>query len=132
ERAHWKANRVLEERGILAAELNNSYRFLTDFAGNCGAARAINNDELMVLGRKLHAAFERRPGKIELINPGISDDISEPLLVLTRLDHNSGSLWSAAPPVPSGAPPFKQCATLVELLLWCYRNGIVDQATQLD
>ena len=132
ERAHWKADRVIEERSILVNELNNSYRFLTEFATGCGAARAINNAELTVLGRKLQAAFERRPGKIEWINPRISGDISESHLVLTQVDNNRGSLWSAAPSVPHRAAPFKQCTTLVELLLWCYRNGIVDQATQLD
>src|SRR5690625_6104873 len=34
----------------------------------------------MVLGRKLHAAFERKAGKIEWLNPGISDSLQESAL----------------------------------------------------
>lgn len=137
QRANWKAHQVLEERTLLVTELTNSYRFLNDFAVATGSARAISTRELTVLGRKLHAIFERRPGKIEWINPGISDDLSESLLVLKQSRTDSGSLWTVAAPPPgvtlaAAASPLKQCASLVESLLWCLFNGLVHKGTRFE
>ncbi|MFP3519570.1 class I adenylate cyclase, partial [Pseudomonas sp. SIMBA_077] len=68
----------------LVNELNYSYRFLTQFARTEQAASLINKRDLNVLGRRLYAAFERKAGKIEFINPGIAPDLAEDTLTLVQ------------------------------------------------
>src|SRR5690606_18528665 len=75
DRLSWKAPQVIAERTLLVNELSNSYRLLSEINKNNFTQAAITNEELMILGRKLHAAFERKAGKIEWINPGISRDL---------------------------------------------------------
>ncbi|WP_179957941.1 class I adenylate cyclase, partial [Citrobacter cronae] len=71
-RSQWKVRQVAVERRELVAELNHSYRFLSEFARTQQADSRADPRELNVLGRRLYAAFERRAGKIEVINPGIA------------------------------------------------------------
>jgi hypothetical protein len=60
---------VASERRALVNELNYSYRFLTQFARTEQTVSLINKRDLNVLGRRLYAAFERKAGKVEFINP---------------------------------------------------------------
>lgn len=138
QRRQWKASMVSSERALLVTELNHSYQFLLDFAQHCGADRAISTEELTVLGRKLQAAFERRPGKVEWINPNISKDLSEDFLVITQTNNEAEQANAWAVTAPSGVPTstlsntLKTTNSFVELILWCQFNGIVEPQTQFD
>ncbi len=138
-RGDWKTPFVTRERSQLVGELNHSYRFLLDFANNTGATRVISAEELTVLGRKLQAAFERRPGKIEWINPNISGDLSEQVLSIAKIDDHdqSQTVFTAfAHPVggATSAPgtAIKSTNHVVELILWLYFNGVIDADTQFE
>ena len=139
ERASWKTLRVSEERAQLVNELNHSYRFLLEFANRTGAARSISSDELTVLGRKLQAAFERRPGKVEWINPNISDDLTEDVVSLRQVYDQASktNVWTAYAHeagitiAPQGTG-IKSSTSLIELTLWCYVNGIISRTTQIE
>lgn len=131
-RAQWKAAEVTKERAQLVHELNHSYQILLEFAQRDLTERSISSEELTVLGRKLQAAFERRPGKIEWINPNISEDLSEDaLLVEHYLDETQKEMWRCA---PANAPKrsLKVCNNPSELLLWAYFNGIIGLQTPLE
>lgn len=138
ERRHWKTLQVKEERNQLVHALNHSYDMLMDFAQRSGSVRAISTEELHVLGRKLQAAFERRPDKIEWVNPGISDDISEPGITFieakTLADDEKHEVWvwQLYGEATGGETPLRQTQSPVELLLWCYRNQIIDGHFRLD
>ena len=75
---------VSAERRALVNELTYSYRFLSQFARNEQTAIPLNSRDLGVLGRRLYAAFERKAGKIEFINPGIAPDLAEDTLTLVH------------------------------------------------
>lgn len=140
QRSDWKAPLVIQERRELVRELSASYRLLIEFVRRESASNAINAKELQILGRKLHAAFERTAGKLEFINPGISQNINEQHLYLCK-SAPPKSIWQvyACPPQEvNGQPqnhtlkrPLKQNHNLIELLLWCYGNGLLDDNTQL-
>ena len=139
ERAKWKSLRVAQERTLLVNELNHSYRFLLDFANRTGAAKAISAEELTILGRKLQAVFERRPGKTEWINPNISRDLAENAVVFKEvLDESTRTnVWTAyahetGVSLSSPGTGIKSSNSLVELTLWCYCNGIVSNTTQIE
>lgn len=151
-RSRWKAVQVISERKALVKELNASYRFLVDFARQLQIDVAIDANEFAVLGRKLYASFERKAGKIEWINPNISDDLSEEHL--TVVEHYDEYLhdtkWAVyalpeqeyraqlsssnldGPDNPAGMRPVKQTRQLMELLTWCYCNELLASATSCD
>lgn len=138
-RSQWKVRQVAVERRELVAELNHSYRFLGQFAQSQGASSRADQRDLNVLGRRLYAAFERRAGKIEVINPGIAPDIAEDTLTLVQSPNRKepgshhwglyhGNLgvheWEHFSPI-------KRCRELLELLTWAHRNGVIDNTTRL-
>ena len=138
-RSQWKVRQVVSERRSLVSELNYSYRFLTQFARTQQGANTINKRDLNVLGRRLYAAFERKAGKIEYINPGIAPDLAEDTLTLVQSPDRREpgqyhwSLYNGS----LGAyewehfAPFKRCRDLLELLAWSHRNGVIDSTTRL-
>lgn len=134
-RPHWKIDRVMQERNILVRELSHSYRILTEFARSNAKRIRIDPVELSLLGRKLYTALERRPGKVEHINPGISQDLVEPRLSLhyaqTR-DGNQGWFLYRGQTDEDQArnlSPVKTTLSLIEMLAWCHVNGISNRDT---
>ena len=138
-RAYWKAPHVINERALLVNELNQSYRLLNELNKQQGQEIAISNDELLILGRKLHAAFERKAGKIEWINPGISHDLSEESLCCLREHGDTGESWQLLRGSHQdhnlrniNVEPIKRSRSLLELLLWCHANEILTHSTKID
>ncbi|RYY77175.1 MAG: class I adenylate cyclase [Gammaproteobacteria bacterium] len=138
-RAYWKSPHVLVERNLLANELSQSYRLLVDMNKASAAEAAISGNELLILGRKLHAAFERKAGKIDWINPNISQDLSEPTLCFVQTYETGSVLWQAYRGSQQdfalrnqASEPIKRSRNFMELLLWCYCNGIFAVGTKLD
>jgi len=139
QRAHWKAPQVADERSLLVNELNHSYRFIQEFAAETGAVHSISSEELTILGRKLQAAYERKPGKIEWINPGISKDLSEAVISLSEsYDKDSRlTIWTAAAResgtvIQGEGAVIKSAVNIVELMLWLYFNGVINNNTFFD
>lgn len=138
-RSQWKVRQVAAERRVLVAELNHSYRFLDQFARNLGATARIDQRDLNILGRRLYAAFERRAGKVEFVNPGVAPDLAEDTLTLvnspdrkepgqTHWGLYNGNLgvheWEHFTPI-------KRSRDLLDLLAWAHRNGVIDSATRM-
>ena len=139
-RSQWKVRQVGAERRMLVNELTYSYRFLSAFARSEHAGSSLNSRDLGVLGRRLYAAFERKAGKVEFINPGIAPDLAEDTLTLSQSpspDAPNESQWA----LYSGSvnaqelenfSPLKRTRELIELLAWCQRNGVIDNSTRLS
>lgn len=136
QRRHWKVPDVMEERRRLVAELSASYRLLNALSKALPENR-ISDEELMVLGRKLHAAFERKAGKVEWLNPDISQDIAEPALVFVEEPESAAegsrfwAVFRGRDGQPEGAP-LKRARYLGELLLWTYGNGVLGASAWFD
>lgn len=131
-RRNWKAREVMRERLNLVHELNRSYRLLMDFARQHGGVGQINPKELKLLGRKLYATMEHRPGKIDGINPDISSDLTEPLLSLLQQDGRwQLFLGDRLPGQTVGDEPLKQSPNLLEVLAWAQLNGLIGPQSRL-
>ena len=136
-RARWNIAEVSTERNALVKELVHSYRFLAEFARRSGAASAMDARELSVLGRKLHAAYERRAGKVDDLNAGLMAQVAEPELSLcARRDAAGEPLWGVWQGLvkPRGHPAgtlLRQAASLGELLAWCLLNRVIDDRTRI-
>ena len=138
-RSYWKSPHVIAERGLLVNELNQSYRLLLELNKQLEHQAAISAEELMILGRKLHAAFERKAGKVEWINPGISRDLSEPALCLEQLPSEGEESWQLLRGSQHdlslrsvAVEPIKRARSLLELLLWSQVNGLLERGTKVD
>ncbi|WP_095093213.1 class I adenylate cyclase [Pseudomonas sp. Irchel 3A5] len=138
-RSKWKVRQVAHERRALVNELNYSYRFLTQLARQQNVASSANARDLNVLGRRLYAAFERKAGKVEFINPGIAPDLAEDTLTLVQSPNKRepGKTQWALYNGSLGAhewidfSPIKRSRELLDLLTWCHRNNIIDSTTRL-
>jgi adenylate cyclase class 1 len=136
ERDKWKINQVVKERNLIINEFKSSYRFLSDFSyQHVKDESFICEADLNVLGRKIYSAFERKPGKIELLYRGISNQLFESHLSLHKLysDKKIG-FWVVFPGIVSknkieSTEPLKRSLNLVELLSWCYFNKIMNKKT---
>jgi adenylate cyclase class 1 len=134
-RHSWKIDQVMDERNHLVRELSESYRLLTDFAREYVSTNAIDPEEISLLGRKLYTALEKRPGKIDCINPGITRNLYEDRISLYYTQtHGDQFAWSLylgeinekAARVTS---PLKTTASLTEVLAWCHLNRLINQST---
>jgi adenylate cyclase class 1 len=136
-RETWKIDRVLEERSILVDELTNSYRMMTDLVRQHTAETSISQEDLNILGRRLYSAFERKTGKIDLINPGISVNLSEKRLVFVYMPVNDTPTWllyrNDYDPANNQKQqtPIKRSHHLIELVAWCHFNGILGRDTMV-
>lgn len=134
-RGTWKVQRVAEERRLLFDALTVSYRFLSDFARRYAGLSLISQRDLTVLGRKLYAAFERKAGKVELLNRGINADLREAAVTIEELlDDQQQAGWQLYRSTLTSdemrlATPLKRARNIIELVAWCYFNGIIDRHT---
>lgn len=145
DRSNWKIRKVSKERSVLVKELTYTYQFLSNFARNHAQLAAINQQDLNALGRKLYAAFERKTGKVEIINRGISQNVRESVLTFYQInqEHNNGG-WAlladnelgepeqfASQVDPSAMVAIKRGRHVVELISWAYFNGLMTGATAI-
>jgi adenylate cyclase class 1 len=132
----WKLETVREETRQLMNALTKSYRHLSEFARNNAEITRITQEDLAILGRKLYAAFERKAGKVELLNRGLSANLREHSVSIHHLRSAKGDHWMlfrgfVTPSDCGFHTPLERSHRLFELLAWCHFNGIMDQQTQI-
>ncbi len=132
-RTGWSVDQVVKERRELIAELTHCYRYLTQFARRLRTDLKMRQDELLMLGRKLSAAFDRKAGKIEMVNPHAITDLRYEKITIHQLASRQGDdmLWGVFRNLlqvdPLNYPtPLKHANGLLEVLIWCYFNGMLD------
>ena len=137
DRTNWTIIQVMKERGVLVRELTYTYQFLSDFARKHAQLAAINQHDLNALGRKLYAAFERKTGKVEIVNRGISRNVWVASVVLYAIRHkNNEGGWAVLAECGGDAEAdnrvaLKRARSLVEALSWAHFNGVVDGDSSL-
>lgn len=136
-RKNWKINSVVAERRKLVQELTNSYKFLSGFARQHEVLSRISQQDINLLGRKLYAAFERRSGKIEFVNPGIAPSLHEDFLTFhySTSSHGISSWLLYKDKVDARDSKYhssiKRSTSLLELVSWAYLNGLLDRTTKV-
>ncbi|GGX44337.1 class I adenylate cyclase [Saccharospirillum salsuginis] len=129
---NWPVQDVMRERKLLVNELTHSYRFLTQFAAEHQSSHLMSQKDLLILSRKLHAAFDRRRGKIDFISFGQDVDLSHEKV---RIHEESNrrqpgqTQWAAYSQVQGDddePAALKKTPGLLETLLWCHLNGLLE------
>ena len=138
QRDRWKIAQLIGERKELVGELTASYRFLSDFARLNSITSTIDAQELSVLGRKLYAAFERKAGKIDIINQSGSPQVAEADLTVCSLgrDKSGTRVWGLYPDIigaknETECQPLRQSVCITELFAWAIRNRVIDDSSRL-
>lgn len=139
DRQRWRAEDVTGLRRHIVAELTHSYRLLSRMAREQGTDAAISPNDINLLGRKLYAAFQRKAGKVELINPGLVPSLAEENLSFHHQSEQGGegNGWLLYRDLedPSDAfwqPVIRRAGNLAELLVWSYSNGLLNRTTRLN
>ena len=136
-RRSWKIDRTLGERQALVGALTRSYKRLSAFAREHTDEAMVSQRDMTILGRKLFAAFEQKAGKIEQVNLGIADDLSERHLTLQPVSQPGGQpFWllhrghlSAAD--PNGPSVVRRGWSALELIAWSHFNALLAPATRI-
>jgi adenylate cyclase class 1 len=129
QRRRWRLSAALEEQKALARELNRSYLAVRRFALEHPGGAAPAGEELRLLGRRLSAALERRPGKVERLNLDSGDRIEAEDFALHEMrltDGEPGWMLSTGRAKWAGAdrPALKKARSLLEILAWLVLNGL--------
>ncbi|WP_446470027.1 class I adenylate cyclase [Xenorhabdus stockiae] len=137
-RNSWKIEQVRTAHNELLDTMMQSYRNLIRFARRNNLSVSASPQDIGVLTRKLYAAFEALPGKITLVNPQISPDLSEQDLTFIyvppgRANRSGWYLYNRAPTIESiiGHQPLEYNRYLNKLVSWTYFNGLLTEKTRL-
>ena len=128
----WDIAQVLSDYRVVVKELSACYARIASFAKQAQSANSIRQEDVQTLGRRIYAAFERRPGKLDLIHYPAGDGVAEPTVSLRRVTGSSGSpYWvlTAQSAVSSGRQ-LKRAGTLWEVLAWGALNGVLAPNTR--
>ncbi|RBW51293.1 class I adenylate cyclase [Marinobacter sp. F3R11] len=138
-RERWRADEVSSLRRVVVSELTHSYRLLSRMAREHAEKSAISANDINLLGRKLYAAFQRKAGKVELINPGLVASLEEENLAFHHQSEQgeAGSGWLLYRDLEDPAdafwqPVIRRSGNLAELVVWCYYNGLLTRSTRLN
>lgn len=136
-RENWKIEDVRKAHDELLEAMMQSYRNLIRFARRNNLSVSASPQDVGVLTRKLYAAFEALPGKITLVNPLISPDLSEADLTLVHVDNSRANLdgwylYNHAPHFDDivGHQPIEYHPYVSKLLAWSYFNGLLTPETK--
>ncbi len=129
----WSIRDVKEERRNLVRELTNSYHFLSNFSRVHGVINRVAKNELLSLGRKLYSAFERRSGKIEILNNGIAKDVFESSITINQEQMSAWKVYIGHIPEKKLTQNTEayQAQSLFECLLWGCCNQVITSKTSL-
>lgn len=137
-RRHWKVEEVKEAYAELLDALMQSYRNLIQFARRNRISESINPEDIGILSRKLYAAFESLPGKVQRINLKIAPNLSEPDLSFIQVPHGrlNRAGWylykhSLEPIDIIGRAPLEFNSYISKLAAWCYFNGLLTQQSRV-
>jgi len=137
-RKNWKVNEVSKAKDVLLETLMSSYRKLLSFARDNNISESISAEDIGILSRKLYAAHETLPGKVDLVNPNISPDLSEPHLSFIQVPENrkNPAGWylyncSLDSYTLINTPTLMHSKYISKLIAWCHINGLYEEETQL-
>ncbi|MGH1485230.1 MAG: class I adenylate cyclase [Cellvibrionaceae bacterium] len=125
--SRWPLKNILEERRLIISELNYSYHLIMEFFRSQKIRMSASNKELNILGRKLHAAFSKKVGKVDWANPLLSKSIAEPLISIKN--NKTSNLWLAC---DKNDDIIIKKPTLIELITWLHCNQVMIASSRIQ
>lgn len=134
----WNIKKATSEHAVIVQQLTHCYRMIMGFAKEHVSPNQANNNDLKLIGRKLHSFLEKRPGKIEIITT--NSEVHAKESTLSIVEHrlpggNDGwALYLKNVQMNNAAEfePIQKCRTLIEILCWLVINGLYHKQLQLQ
>ncbi len=137
-RSSWTVVEVKAAYAELLDALMQSYGKLIQFARRHNISDSINAEDIGVLSRKLYAAFETLPGKVQRINLKIAPNLQESDLSFIQVPpgHMNRQGWylykyGLQPEQILGRAPLEYNGYLSKLVVWAHFNGLLTDRTRL-
>lgn len=130
ERKYAKIEDQIKEQELIIQELTHSYQLLSYFARDHASLGEAENPEIKLLGRKLQAVLEKRPGKIEVLHRHHAVRVREEHFLLSELTLADGEVGWALYLDQNEQEPLKKARSLLEILAWIILNGFCSKATR--
>jgi adenylate cyclase, class 1 len=134
----WNIKKATSEHAVIVQQLTHCYRMIMGFARDYVAQDQANSNDLKLIGRKLHAFLEKRPGKIEIITTRTEVHAKENILSIVEDRLPSGDngwalyLKNIQMTNASDFEPIQKCRSLVEILCWLIINGLYHKQLKLQ
>ena len=134
----WNIKKATSEHAVIVQQLTHCYRMIMGFAKEHVAQNQEHNNDLKLIGRKLHSFLEKKPGKIEIITTRSEVHAKESSLsiVENRLPggNDGWALYLRNVQMNNAADfdPIQKCRTLIEILCWLVINGLYHKQLQLQ
>jgi len=134
---NWKLNDLIKEQKKLVNALMHSYRKLTEFFRLHNSVSRISHRDVTLLGRKLHAAFERKAGKIEIINRSTRTQLLESQISIHQFTtYKNEQGWKLFQGIVisneiDSKETLNQSAHLMKLVSWLYFNCAINSKTNI-
>jgi adenylate cyclase, class 1 len=134
----WQIDMIAQQRNRLMNALTESYRFLSAFARQNTEVSRVSQTELNVLGRKLYAAFERKAGKVDIINRDNDGSMNYSKITIYQKKNQAGKdSWQMyqghiSAHVINDYKPIKRTHSVIELIAWAYFNKIIDSHSAIS
>jgi len=133
----WGIQKATKEHGIILQQLTHCFRMIMGFASEHVKQNDRNIDDIRLIGRKLHAFLEKKPGKIEIITTREAVHAKENELSLVESRFSGGktgwALFLTRVQMNNAADyePIKKCRSLIEMLAWLVINELYQRQLQL-
>lgn len=127
-RHRWPIWRVLEEQKPISRELEQGYQGVSRFARTHARHGQLKSEEVVLLGRRLHAALERKPGKVEILSQDRHGAVEQGEFSLHEIRFADGEAgwvlyFGRVKPGETPTEPLKRARSLIEILAWLTFNG---------
>lgn len=126
----WTIEKASAEHGVIREQLQNCLRMMLKFTGSLREGRYSENQDLKLINRKLRAALDVRPNKLELLTTRSMVQISPDVLSFVEYqEEDMPVVWRLYADNMQGRKILpeayiKQCTGFVELLCWTAVNGL--------
>ncbi|MGZ4992743.1 MAG: class I adenylate cyclase, partial [Methylobacter sp.] len=134
----WNIKKATSEHAVIVQQLTHCYRMIMGFARDYVAQNQENSNDLKLIGRKLHAFLEKRPGKIEIITTRTEVHSKENILSIVEDrfpgGDNGWALYLKNIQMANAADfePIQKCRSLIEILCWLIINGLYHKQLKLQ
>jgi adenylate cyclase class 1 len=134
----WNIKKATLEHAVIVQQLTHCYRMIMGFARDHVDQNQENSNDLKLIGRKLHAFLEKRPGKIEIITTCSEVHSKENALSIVENRSANGdggwALYLKNVQMTNAADfePIQKCRTLLEILCWLIINKLYYKQLKLQ
>ncbi len=127
---YWDINKATHEHLVIRDQLKQCLRMILRFAGRYVEGNYRDNKDLKLIGRKLHAFLEYKPGKVEVITTRSSIHKKEEELSIIEIEQEHAEpLWHlycghVSSRRTNPAVVIKEGESLLEILCWVVVNRL--------